>query len=195
MDLLEHLFFENPLTLLVFLGMAALVAGIAWMRSGSRHARIAAIVCVGIGVTVTLVAWAVETDREKIQRTLATMAKAIRKGDADALLERVSPQYQNGGADKTVLAGVVRTALKQTWATAESAVIERIGAQARVTQVYQFHPAPGCRPLLPPGDDRVKWEGVFVRDTDGQWRLFSVTAIEPSRITPEEAAKYVRPAA
>jgi hypothetical protein len=192
MALLKYLCFENPLTLLVVLGLAALVAGIAWMRSGSKRARIAAVACLAIGVSLTFVAWAVETDHEKIVRTLDAMARAVKNGDADALLERVSDRYQNGASDKSVLAGVVRTALKQVRATAEMPVIERPDDTAKVTQVYRFRPAPGWRPLVPREYERVTWEGVLARDPDGEWRLRSATATQPRRITPEEAERYLQ---
>jgi hypothetical protein len=192
MDLIRYLLFENPLTLLVALGMAALTAGIAWVRGGSRRARTAAIACLAAGAGLTILAWAVETDRERLTRTLRTMAMAADTGNADAFIERVSADYRNGPPDKAVLAAVVRLGLQQLRATADTPIIDLRQGEATVVQVYQFRPAPGSRMILSTGYDRVTWEGVFAPDSDGQWRLRCAVATQPRRITPEEAGRYLQ---
>jgi hypothetical protein len=57
-----------------------------------------------------------------------------------------------------------------------------------VTQAYVFRAAPGKQFLLPPGQERITWEGTFGPDEDGEWRLRSAIGIRPRRITAEEAA-------
>jgi len=202
MDLLRHLVFENPLTLWMTLGLACLVAALIWSRTGSRRALwtlgalLAAMVAVGIA------AWAVETDRERVERTLRIMAKAADTGDAEALIERISPEYRNGPFRQEDLAKAVRAGLRAVRATAATPIIRMEEgrasprrseaspwrSRATVTQAYVFRAAPGKQFLLPPGQERITWEGTFGPDEDGEWRLRSAIGIRPRRITAEEAA-------
>jgi len=188
MDLLRYLLFENPLTLWILLGIAAVVAGLVWMRTGSPRAARAALGCLVAAVLIGVLAWAVETDRERLVRTLDTMAKAVDRGDAEALIERISPEYRNGTFDKAALASAVRLGLRQVRATADSPVIRQRDREACVTQAYTFRPAPGARPV-PAESERVTWEGAFAPDPDGEWRLRSAAATQPIHMTPEEAAR------
>jgi len=190
MDLLRYLLLENPLTLWILLGIAAVVAGLVWMRTGSPRAARAALGCLAAGVLVGVLAWAVETDRERLVRTLDTIAKAVDRGDAEALIECISPEYRNGAFDKAALASAVRLGLRQVRATADSPVIRQRDREACVTQAYTFRPAPGARPV-PAEFERVTWQGAFAPDPDGQWRLRSVAATHPLRMTPEEAARHL----
>jgi hypothetical protein len=190
MDLLRYLLFENPLTLWILLGVAAVVAGLVWMRTGSPRAARAALGCLAAGVLIGVLAWAVETDRERLVRTLDTMAKAVDRGDAEVLIECISPQYRNGAFDKAALAGAVRLGLRQVRATADPPVIRQRDREACVTQAYTFRPAPGARPV-PAEFERVTWQGAFAPDPDGQWRLRSVAATQPLHMTPEEAARHL----
>jgi len=194
MDLVRYLLFENPLTLWILLGTATVVAALVWVRAGSSRAGIVARACAGAAVAVAVLAWAVETDRERLVRTLDTMASGVDRGNAEALIERISPAYRSGPSDKAALAAVVRVGLRQVRATAETPVIVLRDREATVTQVYCFRAAPGGR-AMPTGYDRVTWEGVFAPDADGEWRLRTVTATQPRRITPEEAARYLPRAA
>jgi len=190
MDLARYLLLENPLTLWILLGIAAVVAGLAWMRTGSRRAARAALGCLAAGVLVGVLAWAVETDRERLLRTLDTMAKAVDRGDAEALIECISPEYRSGPSDKAALAAIVRLGLQRVRATAETPVIRQRDREACVTQAYTFRPAPGARPV-PAEFERVTWEGAFAPDPDGEWRLRAVAATQPLHMTPEEAARHL----
>ena len=187
MDLLRHLVFENPLTLWMTLGLACLVAALIWSRTGSRRALwtlgalLAAVVAVGIA------AWAVETDRERVERTLRIMAKAAEAGDAEAMVERISERYP----DRPALVAVVRRGLAQVRATAGTTTIRMEDGRATITQEYVFRSVrPGL--TIPAGRDRVTWEGVFEPDADGQWRLVGAMAIRPVRVSPVEAARVLK---
>ena len=192
MDLVRHLVLENPTTLWIVLGIAAVVCLAAWSRTGSRPARTAAFALVAVGAVVGVLSWAVETDREKLVRTVRLMARAADTGNADALLEGVSPGYRNGPATKEALAEVVRLGLAQVRAEAEAPTIQMQDGRAVVTQTWRLRAAPGARRAVPEGFDRVVWQGVFGPDGDGEWRLRSAQALEPVRMAPEEAARYLR---
>ena len=192
MDFFRHLFFENPQTLWVLLGIGAILAGVVWRRMGSRHARTAAVVLAAAAVAIGILAWAVETDREKLLRSISTMNMAANDGPADAFIERISPSYRNGPLGKDHLAAVVRQAAMKLRASGEILKIDPRDKDFLVTQVYHFRPAPNVHFLVPPEWQNVTWEGVFAKDPDGQWRLRSAVATHPRRITPEEAGQYLR---
>ena len=190
MDILRHLLFENPLTLWIVLGLAAFGAGFYWSRTGSRRAAGIAAACLGAAVLVGLAAWLVETDRERLERTLDKMGDAAAAGDAEAFIERISREYVPPGKD--ALAGVVRRGLALVRVSAETPVIQMTGGEATVTQVYRFRPAPGSRVPIGQPFDCVTWEGTFAPDADGEWRLRSAVAVRPERLTPQDAATYLQ---
>lgn len=191
MDLIHHLLFENPLALWILLGLGAVVAGIVWSRTGSRRAVAVAVTLAALAVVVGLVAWLVETDREKLIRTIDRMAAAADSGDAEAFIEYLSPDYGNGPRGKDTLAGIVRLGFKMVRVKAESPIIQMDNGEATVTQVYNFRAAPGTRATLTADRSVIKWQGTFRPDADGQWRLRSAMCISPVRMSPEEAARYL----
>jgi hypothetical protein len=194
MDLVRHLVLEDPTTLWIALGIVAVIAGLWWRRTGRRAAAGLLIAALVLAVAAGLVARLVETDYEKVARTLGTISDAADEGLPDALIERISPDYRNGAAGftKENLASAVRLGLDRLRASAERPTIRMQGGRATVTQAWTFRPAPGSvAARLPPQYERVVWEGEFAPDPDGEWRLRSATAIQPQRRTPEEAARFV----
>jgi len=191
MSLLRHLIFENPTTLLVVFGIAAVISVVAWQRNKSGRAGVAAVLFAAAAALVGILAWAVETDYEKVVRSVTTIGDAAEDGSADALIERISPKYQNGPYGKQELAGIVRQALGVIRAMPQSPVIQMGEGKAAVTQEYRIAPAPGMRMALDAARRDVTWEGKFAPDDDGEWRLRSAIATQPQRIRPEEAVKYL----
>jgi hypothetical protein len=191
MDILRHLFFENPLPLWITLGIAALGAGVFWARTGSRRAMWIAMALVDAAVVLAAAAWLVETDYEKVARTLSAMSRAAGAGDADAFIERISAQYSGEGAGKEQIAGIVRLGLSQLRVQTEEPGIRMAGGQAVVTQVYRFTPASAPGAAVSQDLGRWTWEGIFAPDADGQWRLRSAMATSPQRLSPQAAAKFL----
>jgi len=191
MGLLRYLVFENPTTLWILLIIVAVVCGTIWRRTGSTGCRAAAVACMAAGVVVGILAWAVETDQEKLKRTLQTMSDAMAAGRVETFIGCISPGYQSGSHGKAALAGVVRRGLEVIRADAEIPRIAFGDADAVVTQACRFYPAPGAKLMLPPEAHRVVWEGAFAPDPDGEWRLRSATVLSPRRMTPEQAAQYL----
>ncbi|HUX00571.1 MAG TPA: hypothetical protein VMY35_06270 [Phycisphaerae bacterium] len=192
MDMLRHIFLENPLGLWIVLGVAEILALVAWRRTRSRRATAAAIALPAAALLVGFLAWAVETDYERLMRTVETMARAADSGDSEAFVERISPDYANRGARREDLAAVVRIGLACVRASANQPTLRWENGRAVVQQTWDFRPTPG-RPIVIEGQQRVRvlWEGVFAPDSDGEWRLRSAMALKPKRITPEEAARYL----
>ncbi len=196
MDILRHLFLENPLGLWIVLGVAEVFVLVAWRRTRSRRATVAAIAFPAVALLVGLLAWAVETDYERLMRTLDVMARAADSGDAEAFIERISPDYENRGARREDLAAVVRLGLACVRASTDRPTLRWEQNRAVVQQTWDFQPAPGRPESRRAGIEgqeavRVLWEGVFAPDGDGQWRLRSAVALKPKRLTPEEAARYL----
>jgi hypothetical protein len=198
MDILKHLFLEDPLSLWIGLALAEIVTLIVWRQSRSRRAAVGLAAFPAAAIAVGLLAWAVETDYERLVRTLDVMARAVDTGDAEALIERVSPDYQpasprgvNGRARREDLAAVVRLGLRHVRATAATPTIQWEDGRAVVRQTYLFRPAPGSRFDAGQAFRDVVWEGVFQPDADREWRLRSAAAIRPVRVTPEEGVRYL----
>jgi hypothetical protein len=189
MDILRHLLFENPLTPCLVLGLVALGAGFFWSRTGSKRARTLAVACCGVAAALIIVAWAVETDHERVARTLWIMSDAASRGDAETLIAQISPEYEGGPHGKDGLAAVVRLGLSHIRATADEPDIRLEGGRATFTQTYCFSPAPKSRIVVPPQYQKFTWEGTLAPDPDGQWRLRSAIATKPERMTPADAAR------
>jgi hypothetical protein len=185
-DILRHIFFEDPLTLWIFFGIGAIVAAAFWSRTGSRWALVTAGGFVTAAVVVGLVAWLVDTDYERLVRSINMIGKAVETGNADAFIERISPEYQNGPFRKDDLAEAARKALPLVRAIPRTPVIKPTGTEATVTVQYIFSRVSGKGPGE--GEIAVTWEGKFAPDADGEWRLRSALALYPERIAPEAAA-------
>ena len=191
MDILKHLFLENPLSLWIGLALAEIVTLLVWWQSRSRRAAIGLAAFPAAALAVGLLAWAVQTDYERLLRTLEVMGRAADTGDAEALIERVSPDYQNGRARREDLAAAVRLGLRHVRATAATPTIQWEDGRAVVRQTYLFRPAPGRATIGGQEALQVLWEGVFAPDADREWRLRSAVAIRPVRVTPEEGVRYL----
>jgi hypothetical protein len=189
MDLVRYLLLENPLSPCIALGLIALGAAFFWSRTGSRRARAAALACCGLAAALFLVAWLVETDRERVGRTLDLMSSAASRGDAEALIAQISPDYDAAGGGKAALANVVQMGLRLVRASADDPAIAMEDGRATVTQVYHFRPAPNSRLVVPTQYETITWEGTFAPDADGRWRLRSAAATKPEPMSPQDAAR------
>ncbi|MBM4017937.1 MAG: hypothetical protein FJ288_06345 [Planctomycetes bacterium] len=191
MDILRHLVLENPLTLCIVLGLIAVAAGLFWSRTGSPRSLAAVVASGGAAVLLVIISWAVETDQERVFRSLRRMTDAADDGNADAFIERISPEYGDSASARESVEAVVRLGLAHLRADTETPVVRMGEGQATVTQVYRLRPAPGSRVALPPPYQRVTWEGTFAPDGDGEWRLRTAVALKPERMTPEEASRQL----
>jgi len=191
MTLLHYLVFDNPAALLVVLVIGAVLLGTIWRRTGAAGCRWAAFTCIAAGVLVTLVAYLVETDRERLDRTLRTMADAVDEGRPEPFIACISPDYEGGALGKDGLADIVRQGLTHVRASAAAPTVRMDDGRATVTQTYRFRPAPGSRTPVAERRPPVVWEGTFGPDADGEWRLRSARAVSPRVMLPQEAARYL----
>jgi len=191
MHVIRHLIFENPTTLLVALGIAAVVCGTVWHRTGSSAWRLAAALCIAVGLLIGILATTIETDRERLVRTLKTMGRAVDDGRPQAFADCISDQYKSGSLDKDGLANLVRRGLQYVRASADVPHVVMTDSVATVTQTYVFRPAPGTPTVISKTYERVTWEGEFAPDADGRWRLRAARAIRPREMLPQEAARFL----
>ena len=191
MDAIRYFVFENPTTLLVVLIIATILLGTVWRRTGKRGVRAAAFACLLAGALVALLAYLVETDRERLQRTLDTMARAADDGRPEIFIERISPEYRTDGQGKEGLADIVRHGLTHVRASAGMASVDMEENTATVRQTYAFRSAPGKQVAVAEQFPKVEWQGTFGPDGDGEWRLRSARVLAPKSMLPQEAVRYL----
>jgi hypothetical protein len=189
MDILRHLLLENPLTPCIVLGLIAVVAGFFWSRTASRRALGVVLACCLATAVIVTVSWLVETDRERVVAALQRMSAAATRCDAEAFIGEISPEYDPAAGGKAGISTVVRSGLRILRAHGEEPAIRMEDGRATVTQVYHFSPAPNSRLVVPREYEAITWEGAFAPDADGRWRLRSVVATRPERMSPQDAAR------
>jgi hypothetical protein len=88
------LLLENPWPA-IFAGAAAeLILLIALWATGRGRLLLAMAGVLAVTAGMVLLAWLVETDREKVAQTLRDAAKAFESNDADAVVQFVSPSAE-----------------------------------------------------------------------------------------------------
>ena len=97
--------FEGYWSLYFLLGAAAILFVIVWVRTRKRRWLAGTAVAVVLAGLYCLLDFAVETDREQIQRKTTTMAAAFKSPvNLDAVFENVSDEFHTTYADnKTAL--------------------------------------------------------------------------------------------
>lgn len=95
---MQQLVFESPLWIGVCGLFVALGAGFLWTQTGSRTAWLATVGAVVLTVTLVVVAVRVETDREKIHRTINEVAKAVEANDLKRVTSFIHPNATEGAA-------------------------------------------------------------------------------------------------
>ncbi len=84
-------FLENPVAVLLFgLGLAGLLI-FAATKSGDRRYLIAAGIVAAIGLVLGIVATNIETEQEKLTKTIYQVADAVRNNDHDRALTFMHP--------------------------------------------------------------------------------------------------------
>ncbi|MCC7333513.1 MAG: hypothetical protein IT422_00350 [Pirellulaceae bacterium] len=78
---MQQFLFENPLWISVCGLFVAVVAGFLWIQTGARVAWLTAVAAIVLTVVLVVVSVRVETDREKIHRTINEVAEAVEAND------------------------------------------------------------------------------------------------------------------
>lgn len=93
---MEVFFFENPLWLGICGAFVTIVALVLWMQTRARSAAVTAFVACLLTILLVLVSQRVETDREKLIRTIHEVADAVESNDLERVLRHVAPNAQQG---------------------------------------------------------------------------------------------------
>ena len=184
MTVLRNLFLEDPRTIWVVLGIAEFILLASWTRGRTRWKLWALIALPVAGVLVGLLDWAVETDYEKVRRSVRTISQAAKDGDADRLIQRISDSYESGRFRKKDLAGLVRWGLLQVTVQTLPPTISFEDDRGIVRQTYLFTST--SRASFHIRNESILWEGTFEQDPDGEWRLRKVMMLQPFERQPEE---------
>lgn len=150
---MEAFFFENPLWLGICGAFVTIVAVVLWVQTGTRSAAVSAVVACLLTILLVLVSLRVETDREKLIRTINAVAEAVESNDLERVLRHVSPnatqglrrarqelpQYTFREARMTRLKSILvnRNSTPPT-AIAEFSVIVDVGAGGSGTRIPRF---------------------------------------------------------
>jgi len=188
MEGLKHVCFEQPLLLYVLAALAELITVAIWYSTRARWTRLMLLVWPLAGVGLGLLAWAVETDREKVQHCWERIAAAIDALDAPGALANVAEDFRSAALDKrglAVLADFSAKALKPGEVTIASFTIEEVGPQSAKTKVLVIYHSPQ-------GPFRTDWEVSFAPQRDGLWRVNRADCIRPLGFTLKEAGVELR---
>lgn len=95
---MQQFLFESPLWIIVCGLFVVLVAGLLWTQTGARAAGLAALAAFILTVILVAVAVRVETDREKIHRTINEVAEAVEGNDLKRVTSFIHPHAVEGVA-------------------------------------------------------------------------------------------------
>lgn len=172
-DFLSSLFFESVLLLIIFVVVVMAIAlGIDRQRMTAASRRgvwLTAIAC----ALLFVVQFLVKTDRERIQATVAEMARAIDEGDVATLGEHLDQDFQDRGLDKSEWLADIRQRL-QRWRIDEA----KVGGFNTKVEGDNATVAFGASCDWRGGEQAQQsvnstWRLAFVRRSDG-WKLQKV---------------------
>lgn len=83
--------FENPFPLIVIGVITAIISGGMWLQTGRKSALYATLVLVVLMIGLVIVAQLVESERERVSRTLHQIAREVEQNDVEAVLSHVHP--------------------------------------------------------------------------------------------------------
>jgi ketosteroid isomerase-like protein len=181
--------FEGRMAVYVSLAAVAIVLLAAWRLN--RRGRW----LIGVGAVAVLAGLyflldrLVETDREQVVRKVQEMAAGVRTRNADAIFTHISERFNRGGVDRAQFRAAVDGILR-------SRVVDEV-------EVWDFQfPDDFRREVRVPGQTAPgeailvsftakakggvavgefgRCDATFVRDPDGQWRLFSFQVFNPA---------------
>jgi hypothetical protein len=175
-------------TLFLLLAAAAIVLVVVWLRTRDRRCLYGLGGVAGVALalwlgTLTVRYFRGESDADQIERKLHDMSGAVRAKNVDGIFQHVSDDFGPAKGSKEALRTVVQQNLEQGGLTdvevqgIEPPQVTR-PAQGPATATVRFRVRPAS------ADGRyirfVLIDARFILDPDGQWRLKSFRATDPS---------------
>ena len=97
---MSELLFESPITVVVVGLMVTALAAIVWTQAETQLAQKTAAYCAAGSLAVTasllVISMQVETDKEKIRRTMYSVASALQHNDLEKVYSSIHPNAAEG---------------------------------------------------------------------------------------------------
>lgn len=179
MNWLEGLFAENVSPLLWLLALGALVLVIATAATGRAKFLLGVGVLAVLAAMLVIVEWLWETDRERIDKVVESLAQAVRDEDAAAIERHLAPRCRYGGANRS---DIVRLA-ESLFRTIE---IDKLTISNRKTEVFRLRQEATCEFLAVMRGKQsnvefnpypTRWIFTFTQTTSGEWQVSEIQQI------------------
>ena len=182
--------FEGRPAVYVVLAAATVVLFVAWWQRRKRYWLYGAAAFLALVGLYFLLDRLVETDREQIVRKIEEMSAGVRERNVDHVFAHVSEQFRLNNSNRAAFRAFAEQAIRTGQVTEVEAwapefpedfrtKVRRTGTTgpqeldaARVTFMVKPH-----GPNL--GTPFFRCDATFVRDPDGQWRLFAFQLFQP----------------
>lgn len=172
MGFIREMLFESPIVLYMTLALAAMVSLAIWHKTRASQPLWILAACAALAGVVALADLLVETDREQIEQTFTEIRLAAAENDVDAIMSLVSDGFSAQGVNKAGFRRVllmVRQYVDFRSVDLDSLLVESIEqdrAKAVLTAIYW------------PNKYYAQWRLTFARESDGRWRIQSVSAAD-----------------
>lgn len=171
-------------TIYLVLAVVALILGVLLWRTRQRKYAIGLGIVALLAVAVFVLGHFVETDRERIEKTMSIMEAAVRRQEVSQIFERISKEFQYHSYTKESF----RTRVARDIARVQNFRVSNL----EVTEVSRAQRTGKITFLVKGNVEGVeafyKCEAVFVLDPDNVWRLktFELFGImdDPAKATP-----------
>ena len=182
--------FEGDTTAYVILAAVAVLLLVAWWQTRKRYWYFGIVAFLALIGLYFLLDRLVETDREQIERKVKEMSAGVRERNVDRIFANVSEQFRLNNQNRAAFRAFAEQALRRgqvtevkTWGPQFPddfrTKVRPTGATgppeldaARVTFMVKPE-GPGL------GAPFFRCDATFVRDPDGQWRLFTFQLFQP----------------
>lgn len=162
---------DNPGTIYLILGVAAIGLGVAWWHTRQRKYLIGLGVAGCLLVALWLLSHFIVTDNKRIIGVVEEMAAAVGQKDANKILDHVSDQFHSEkGTNKEQLRGYVQRYLKEEVTEAKVWGFEpvEVSRKDRKAVIDFMTKAKGN---IVHGQEFFRCRTEFVLDPDGRWRV------------------------
>ena len=182
--------FEGRPTVYVILAAAVVLLLVAWWQTRKRYWLYPGLAFLALIGVYFLLDRLVETDREQIVRKVNEMSAGVRERSVDRIFANVSEQFHLNGSGRAAFRQFAERALRTGEVTDitiwDFAFPEGFRTKVRRVGTAGAPERDGARVsfMVKPQGPRLgapffRCDATFVRDPDGQWRLFTFQLFQP----------------